>query len=170
MKLREKLCAWLFEVTKKPYAMLFKKNKAAWGLNSTTLLTYPAGSLGHETGQFLQLNGFELISKLETHDVYHVITGMTTSVKDEVGMQFLLLGNGKKSLYLFSTIGICIFLLPEYLKYFHQCYKRGKRYHAIYKLDLHQELNTQLAHLRWRIMKTRSGHVSFFNLLNDHQY
>lgn len=170
MKYREKLCAWMFEVTKGPYAKFFKKKKEGWGLNSMALLTYPAGTLGNEVGHFLRSNQFELIPKLESHDVYHVITGMTTSVKDEVGMQFLLLGNGKRSLYLFSTIGICIFLLPEYFKYFIKCYKKGKQYLPIFNLDLKNELNSQLAHLRWRLLKTKSRSFSYFKLLNDHQY
>jgi ubiquinone biosynthesis protein Coq4 len=169
MKQREKLCAWMFEVTKKPYAKFFKRNKKAWGLNSTMLLTYPAGTLGNEVGNFLRTNKFELLPKLESHDVYHVITGMSTQVKDEVGMQFLLLGNGKKSLYLFSTIGICIFLLPEYFNYFRQCYKKGKTYHPIFQLDLKEELNNQLTHLRWRLRKSRTNSMKTFNLLNDHQ-
>ncbi|MCB9224804.1 MAG: hypothetical protein H6582_11540 [Crocinitomicaceae bacterium] len=169
MNNREKLCAWMFEVTKAPYAALFKRKKTAWGLNSSTLLTYPAGTLGNEVGQFLSTNGFELIPKLESHDVYHVITGMSTTVQDEVGMQFLLLGNGKKSLYLFSTIGICIFLLPEHFKYFIRCYKKGKLYKPIYKLDLYASLNDQLNHIRWKLSKSRSTSISFFKLLNDHQ-
>lgn len=169
MNTREKICAWLFEITKTPYAFVFKRNKEAWKLNSTILLTYPVGSLGHEVGLFLQKNNIELIDKLESHDVYHVITDMSTSVRDEVGMQFLLLGNGKHSVYQFSTIGICIFLLPEHFKHFIRCYKKGKKYKGIHQLVLKEELHNQLTHIQKRLMnKTRASQVRCFGLLNDH--
>ncbi|MBD3638811.1 MAG: hypothetical protein HUJ25_15770 [Crocinitomicaceae bacterium] len=151
MKIREKICAWLFEASKKPYAFIFKRNKKAWSQTSSQLLQFPEGTLGKKVGEFLRKNQFELLDKLESHDVYHVITGMSTSVKDEVGMQFLLLGNGKRSLYLFSTVSICILLLPEYLKYFMKCYKKGKLYHPIHKLNLKLELNNSLNEIRWRL-------------------
>ncbi|MEX1001658.1 MAG: hypothetical protein WDZ35_06045 [Crocinitomicaceae bacterium] len=168
MNKREKLCAWLFEVTKLPYAKLCKQKRAAWKLSSTDLLTFPVGSLGYETGKFLKTNGFELIDKLESHDVYHVITGMSTSVKDEVGMQFLLLGNGKRSLYLFSTVGICFFLLPEHLSYFIRCYKTGKRYHSIFKLNLLAELNTSVLVLRKQLLKHSNNRLKVFTHLSNH--
>jgi hypothetical protein len=167
MKMRERLCAWMFEITKKPYAKLFKKNKKAWNLSSRKLLTFPEGSLGKKVGEFLTKNKFELIDKLESHDVYHVITGMSTSVKDEVGMQFLLLGNGKKSLYMFTTIGICIFLLPEYFQHFIRCYKKGKRYSGIHKIDLHPALVEPLSLVRWRLSNDRTSKLKIFNHLQD---
>lgn len=170
MNNREKLCAWLFEVTQKPYAKLFKRKKDAWELRSNDLLQFPEGSLGNEVGLFLRSNKIELIDKLESHDVYHVITGTGTTVKEEVGMQFLLLGNGKRSVYLFSTIGICLFLLPEHFSYFMHCIRKGRKYHPIHKLDLRSELFNQLALVRWKLVKNRSNaNVRLFQLMNDHK-
>lgn len=166
--LREKLCAWMFEVTKMPYAFLFKRKKEPWNLSSSDLLTYPPQSLGYKVGEFLQTNRFELMDKLESHDVYHVITGMSTSVKDEVGMQFLLLGNGKRSIYLFSTISICLFLLPEYFQYFRSCYKKGRQYGPIFKLELLDELDNNLTHIRWRLKKQKANHIKLYKHLSDH--
>lgn len=170
MNNREKLCAWMFEVTKKPYSALFKRKKEAWNLTSKDLLTFNEGSLGHEVGLFLKTNKIELIDKLESHDVYHVITGMETTVKDEVGMQFLLLGNGKRSVYLFSTIGICLFLLPEHFSYFRSCIKKGKGYAPIHDLDLRSELFNQLSLIRWKLRKDhKPKQIKLFGILNDHK-
>ena len=157
----------MFEVSKKPYARIFKKKKQAWMLSSADLINFPQGSLGHYLGEFLSNNKFELIDKLESHDAFHVITGMSTAVRDEVGMQFLLLGNGKKSLYLFSTITICTVLLPEYFLHFIKCFRLGRRYKAIYKLDLKSELNNQLSDIRWKLRKPRPARIKLFGHLND---
>lgn len=165
---REKLCAWMFEVSKFPYAFLFKRKKEPWNLSSSELLTYPPYTLGYKVGEFLQENRFELIDKLESHDVYHVLTGMSTSVKDEVGMQFLLMGNGKRSFYLFSTVTICLFLLPEYFKYFRSCYKKGKGYGPIFKLELREELDNNLTHIRWRLRKQKTKKIKLYKHLSDH--
>lgn len=160
----------MFEVTKKPYAVLFKRRKDAWSLSSQDLLTFNEGSLGHEVGLFLQFNKIELIDKLESHDVYHVITGMGITVKNEVGMQFFLFGNGKRSAYLFSTTAICIFLLPEYFRYFMKCIKKGREWSPVYNLDLQSELFNQVTLIRWRL-RNQSTHLKIkrFELLNDFQ-
>lgn len=168
MKLREKICAWLFEVTKKPYAVLFKSKREGWGISSSSLLRLPQNTLGYRVGLFLTKNQIDLIPKLEAHDFYHVITGMTTSVKDEIGMQYLLLGNGKRGPYLFSTVGIGTMLLPEYTKYFIQCYRRGKCFEPIYQLNLKKELTTPLSLIRSRVRKSQRSRIQYFKILNDH--
>lgn len=172
MNKREKLCAWLFEVTKKPYALLFKRRKDAWSLCSQDLLTFNEGSLGHEVGRFLRFNKIELIDKLESHDVCHVITGMGITVKNEVGMQFFLLGNGKRSFYLFSTIAICLFLLPEYFRYFMQCIKRGNKWSPLHNLDLQSELFNQVTLIRWRLKNENTSNqaqIRHFGILNENR-
>ena len=168
MNNREKFCAWLFEVSKKPYAYLTKRSKKAWKLSSNDLMQFPVSSLAYETGLFLKKNGFELIDKLESHDFYHVITRMSTAVKDEIGMQFLLLGNGKKSLYMYFTVTLSSMLLPEHYRYFKSCFYRGKRYEPIHRLNLLQELNTPVKHLRNKLLKNRSSRMKVFTHLSNH--
>ena len=41
----------------------------------------------------------------EDHDVFHVLTRTGLTVKNEIELQFYLLGNGKRSLFLFIVIG-----------------------------------------------------------------
>ena len=167
MKLREQLCAWLFDISKQPYAYFFKRRKEAWKLSPSDLLSYPPGTLAHRLGLFLIDNEFELLDKLESHDVFHVITGMSTTVKDELGMQFLLLGNGKRSVYMYLTIILGYALLPEYGRHYKICYKRGKSYQAIEQLDLKKELNYKLSDIRRRLKK-KPGRIRMYAHLNDY--
>lgn len=165
MNNREKLCARLFEWSKAPYQRLFKKEKIAWNLSSNELIEFPQNSLGQQLGLFLQQNGFELIDKLESHDVYHVITGMSTEVKDEIGMQFLLFGNGKRSVYLFATMSIGAMLTPEHFKHYMRCYKKGKGLYPIENLQLYQELKNNLPDIQNRIRKP--SNVKLYNHLDS---
>jgi ubiquinone biosynthesis protein Coq4 len=153
MKVREKLCAWMFEKSKTPYAFIFKRKRIAWPYTSVELLRFPEGTLGKAVGEFLKKNKFELIPKLESHDVYHVLTDMDTTVKDEIAMQFLMIGNGKRSIYMFITIMLGFILLPEYISHYRTSYKRGKSLYPIYDLKLPDSLKESLHFLKIRIEK-----------------
>ena len=98
-------------------------------------------TLGNDLGDFLNKNNFEIQSKLEDHDVIHVLTNTGTTVSDEIGMQFYLLGNGKKSLYLFMVLitGLCFY--PTRLKYFINQFQRGKSAHRFHQLDFSKMLH-----------------------------
>ncbi len=124
MNRREKLCEWLFESSKGPYGKYIKKNKE-WELTREDLMSYDKESLGYALGSFLTTNDFQLLPKLERHDVYHVLTDFTISVKDEIAMQFFFFGNGKRSLYLFFVMIVGAFLFPEHYRYFKKCYRQG---------------------------------------------
>lgn len=114
----------LYEISKKPYQRWFKKNQP-WNIEIPELLHYPDGSLGQRLGQFLCTNHFEVQPKLEDHDVIHVLTGIGTTVAEEIAMQYFLLGNGKRSLYLYMVIASGTFFYPYSFGRFLDCYRRG---------------------------------------------
>tara|TARA_B100000809_G_scaffold222378_1_gene231300 strand:- start:2480 stop:2914 length:435 start_codon:yes stop_codon:yes gene_type:complete len=143
MKNREKICIWLFEKSKTPYAKYFKST-AAWNLNNTDLLSFPTNTLGYELGLFLTTNGYHLIPKLEKHDAYHVITEYGTSVKDEIALQFFFLGNKKRSPYLFGVITIGTLLTPEKITDYYRAYIHGKESTPFHKWNIRQLLNELL--------------------------
>lgn len=93
----------VYEYTKKPYQKYFKRNKP-WEIDKAVLLNYPEGSLGLGLGNFLYKNHFDIQPKLEDHDIIHVLTDTGVSVREEIGMQYYLLGNGKKCVLVFSPI------------------------------------------------------------------
>jgi len=124
----------MYEYTKQPYQKYFKRNKP-WEIDKSKLLDYPEGSLGLGLGNFLYKNHFDIQPKLEDHDIIHVLTDTGISVREEIGMQYYLLGNGKKSLYLFLVILSGTLFYPKHIRYFIQQYKRGRQAHSFYYLN-----------------------------------
>lgn len=134
MKNRKQLIIYLFNFSQKIYIRCFKRTHP-WEITTAELLDYPRNSFGWHLGSFLQRNGFELIPKVESHDALHVISGYGTTVEDEIALQFLSFGNGKRSLYLFGVMLLGILLLPEYLSYYINSYKKGKQLTPFYHWD-----------------------------------
>src|SRR6218665_1177102 len=129
----------MYELSKKPYQKYFKKNEP-WNITPKQLIRYPQESLGFHMGCFLLKYNFEMQPKLEEHDVIHVLTNTGISVIDEIGMQYFLFGNGKKSPYMFMVILIGTLFYPLCLKTFYRFYKRGKNAHSFHDLDFQKML------------------------------
>lgn len=60
-------------------------------INIEELSQLPEGTLGHEVARFLKENGFEPLNSGDwiqrTHDVWHVLTGLSPSEHDELQLQ-----------------------------------------------------------------------------------
>lgn len=129
----------MYEWSKKPYQKFFKKNEA-WNITPKDLIQLPQETLGFHMGCFLLKYQFEMQPQLEDHDVVHVLTNTGVSVIEEIGMQYLLFGNGKRSAYLYMVIFIGTLFYPSKLKTFYKFYKRGKKAHKFYNLDFQKML------------------------------
>ncbi|WP_397363447.1 hypothetical protein [Olleya sp. R77988] len=149
-KQRKQLIAWLFEVTQRIYTKYFKRNQP-WNIKKDNLLLLPKHTFGYHLGLFLDKNGFELIPKVERHDAYHVMTGYNSNEEDEIALQYLCFGNGKRSIYLFGVIIIGSIILPEYWRYYIKSFGIGKNANAFYNLDYKGLLNTSFNTLRGSI-------------------
>ncbi|MEP2936997.1 MAG: Coq4 family protein [Gilvibacter sp.] len=156
--MRKKLVAKLFELSQGFYVRYFKQKKQAWGYTRASLLDFPKGTLGHEMGLFLESNGFEVIDKVERHDAYHVLLGFNTRAQDEVALQYLCFGNGKRSKYLFAVIALGSLILPEYIAYYYNCYKMGKQLNCFHSFDYKLLLNQPLDQLRAAICTSTQEH------------
>lgn len=137
----------MYEISKKPYQKLFKKG-IAWDINVNQLLQLPNDSLGFHLGCFLLKYNFEIQPKLEDHDIIHVLTNTGISVVDEIGMQYYLYGNGKRSLYLLMVIITGTLFYPTRFPYFKQQYQRGKQAHEFYGLNFYNVLSIPLQHIQ----------------------
>ena len=137
----------MYELSKKPYQKFFKKGKA-WDVKVNQLIQLPNDSLGFHLGCFLLKYNFEIQPKLEDHDIIHVLTNTGISVVDEIGMQYYLYGNGKRSLYLIMVIVSGTLFYPTRFSYFKQQYKRGKTAHEFYGLDFLNMLSFSLTHIQ----------------------
>ncbi|WP_452226322.1 Coq4 family protein [Lacinutrix cladophorae] len=150
MKKRKQLIEWLFEKSQKIYTNIFKKHQP-WGIYKAELLTYPEASLGKHLGEFLDKNNFELISKVERHDAYHTLTGFGTKVEDEIALQCLCFGNGKRSPYLYGAIVLGVIILPEYYKYYYKSYLIGKNANSFHQYDYKKLLQVNIHSFRMSI-------------------
>lgn len=137
--MRDYLIEKLYECSKKPYQKYFKKNEP-WKIDKTKLMDYPEESLGYGLGSFLYLNHFDIQEKLEDHDIIHVLTCTGVSVYEEIGMQYYLFGNGKRSLYLYMVILSGTVFYPKRIPYFIREYKKGKNALPFHYLDFSKML------------------------------
>jgi len=137
----------LYEWSLAPYRKWFKTN-TPWELPATTLLQYPSESLGFHLGCFLITYDFSPQPQLEDHDVFHTLTQSGITVPEEIAMQFYLLGNGKRSIYLFIVIILGGLLFPDHYRRFREGYRKGKQAHRFYHLDFLQLLDHPLHELK----------------------
>ena len=145
--MRDLIIEKLYEITKKPYQKYFKKG-VAWEVTPSELIRYDQESLGFHLGCFLLKYNFEMQPKLEDHDIIHVLTDTQVAVTDEIGMQYFLLGNGKRSLYLYMVIAIGTLFYPTQMKHFVKQYARGKTAHRLHDLDFLKLLTFPITALR----------------------
>ena len=137
----------MYEWSKKPYQKFFKKNEP-WNITPKDLILLPNDSLGFHMGCFLLKYNFEIQPKLEDHDIIHVLTNTGISVVEEIGMQYYLYGNGKRSLYLIMVIASGTLFYPTRFSYFKQQYQRGKAAHEFYGLDFLNMLSVPLSNIQ----------------------
>lgn len=137
----------MYEISKKPYQKFFKKGKA-WDVEANQLIQLPSDSLGFHLGCFLLKYNSEIQAKLEDHDIIHVLTNTGISVVEEIGMQYYLLGNGKRSLYLWMVIITGTLFYPTRFSYFKQQYQRGKQTHEFYGLDFLNMLSVPITNIQ----------------------
>lgn len=130
------------------YTQLFKRHKKAWDIRKQELILYPAGTLGRALGEFYYEKGFDIMPKLENHDVFHLITETGTEIQDEIAMQYLLFGNGKLSLYMFSMIMIGTLIYPEFIRYYLSHFFLGKEFSRFHNKDFSQLLDSSLLYLK----------------------
>jgi len=151
--LRERLLINLVEWTKPIYKVMIQHTRKKWNHNQATLSDFPNRTMGKDLANFLERENFDLMPYYETHDLLHVLLHYQTTVVDEGRMQFFLLGNGKKSLYLYGTVALSLILLPEYWRSFREAYKRGQSSLDFSKWKFEHLLHEQTAVLRQMIFK-----------------
>ncbi|AWM15176.1 hypothetical protein DI487_15790 [Flavobacterium sediminis] len=138
--MKDKIIEFFYKMIKIPYQLLFKRVKP-WGISVESLLLFDAGTLGNDLGLFFKNNAFEVQDSLEEHDVFHVLTTIGTTVKEEVDLQFYLLGNGKRSPFTLLVILTGIVFYPIHYNSFRNCYKRGKNAYLFYDLEFYKLLH-----------------------------
>jgi len=112
------------------------------------LINYPEDSLGFALAEFLQQQHPDSQATLEQSDIFHVLTNTGLSHESQIGLQFYLIGNGKKSpLTLLSAIIGSAFFLHR-LPYFFEQYKKGKSALLFHQLEFTKMLDQPLTKIR----------------------
>lgn len=137
--MRAALLRRLFEGTHGLYAAT--RTREPWGLSTEDLCAFPAGTFGRALGEHLRARGFALMPRLEDHDAMHLITGVDTDEVSEVELQFVLGGNGKRSLYLIGTLILGSMVFPEHLPRFVRAWARGAATPCLHTLDVRAMLD-----------------------------
>ncbi len=107
--IREKL-SWKIAFGLKPFYLFLRRNRKAWDVDMHSLEKMPAHTLGNDLFLFLKANNLTLMPKIEFHDVYHVLFELNTDIKSETLLQFVPLGNGRRSLpFIASTFVSAMF-------------------------------------------------------------
>lgn len=106
-------------------------------------------TLGNKLGKFLTKHNYSIQEKLEEHDVFHVLTNTGTTVINEIEMQFYLLGNGKRSPFVFIVMATGIVFYPFEYEKFYKSYKKGKQAHQFYHLDFSKILHLPLTEIQY---------------------
>lgn len=144
--MRDKFVLFMFNLSVGIYAKFHKQDP--WQIDMQQLKLYPSGSLGCALKDFLVKNHFSLMENLENHDVMHVLTHTGVTVPDEISLQFYLLGNGKRSLYAFTSIFAGLLFYPEKTKFFRQRYRAGKSARPMHHVDFRNLLQRSIQQLR----------------------
>ncbi|KAA1247186.1 hypothetical protein [Aquimarina sp. RZ0] len=137
----------LYEWSKIPYQKWFKKEEP-WNISIAQLLQYPNISLGFHLGSFLLQHDFTPQPKLENHDVFHVLTKTGITVPEEISMQYYLLGNGKRSIYLYTVILIGTLLYLDKFRLFREAFQNGRHAFVFHKLDYKKLLDHSIDTIR----------------------
>ena len=144
---RERL-SWKIAYALKPLYFALRRNRKAWSCTIEDMEAMPAGSLGFEVAAFLNRHGLEIMPRAEWHDVYHVVFGYETNIRDEACIQFVPLGNGRRSLpYLACTLVSAAFY-PEFWGDFYAAYKRGRSAVRFHDWDFEPMLSLPLTEVR----------------------
>ena len=139
----------LYKTIKIPYENLFKTKAKSWNLTIDDYMNHTENTLGYKLGSFLKKHNYSIQEKLEEHDVFHVLTNTGITVVNEIEMQFYLLGNGKRSPFVFIVIAAGIFFYPTNYKKFYKSYKKGKYAHQFYHLDFSKILHMPLTEIQY---------------------
>ena len=130
-------------------------SKKPWGISTQELLTYSNDSFGYHLGIFLNTNNFELVPKGERHDCYHLLTNYGTNVEDEVALQYVCFGNGKRSPYLMGVLLVGTIILPDYYKYYIKSYKLGRNCNQFHHFKYENLLHFSFQDIREGIFNTQ---------------
>ncbi|MES2703634.1 MAG: hypothetical protein V4649_13410 [Bacteroidota bacterium] len=132
--LRERL-AWKIAYGLRPLYFAMRKHRKAWGVTYDDLALMPEGTLGNDLAKFLYTHQLAMMPRAEFHDVYHVLFNYGTNIRDESCIQFVPVGNGRRTLPYLVCIAVTMAFYPEYWGDFYKAYQTGRRANKFHDWD-----------------------------------
>ncbi len=156
--IREQIAGRIVNFSKPIYFLLRYKRKA-WKVTQAELATYPQNSLGKDLSEFLTANNLQLMPKAEFHDVYHVLLGFGTTMREETCIQFVSMGNGNYSLPHLAANFTSLLFYPEHWGDFKDAFMRGRKAARFYDLDFENLLKMPTSRLRECLLYKRERYI-----------
>lgn len=134
----------------------------AWHLkcnHNTTIpihANYPKGSLGDAIQQFKNTSLLHSTSNIQTHEIYHILSGYTTDSVGEICLQYFLAGNGKVSFFTFLLL-LAPICYPEHIHLFIRAYNRGKKSREFHHWNFAHLLNENICDIKRMIFHSNKN-------------
>ena len=144
---REKL-SWKIAYALKPLYFFLRRNRKKWSVTIQDMEQMPPGSLGYDLAAFLSRYNLDIMPQAEWHDVYHVLFGYETNIRDEACIQFVPLGNGRWSVPHIACTLVSAAFYPEFWGDFYAAFKRGRGANKFHDWDFEPLLQLPTATVR----------------------
>ncbi len=127
--------AMLLVNSMKPFYFALRSHRKIWRITQADLAQMPEGSLGRDLYAFLHNNGLKLMPRAEFHDVYHVLFGFGTTMREETTIQFISMGNGRYSIPHMATNMVSLAFYPEHWGDYYKAFQMGRRANTFHDWD-----------------------------------
>lgn len=148
-ELRTKIVLWIAQTIN---PQIYSNHE--FSINLEELRQLPENTLGHEVARFLDENGFAPINSgdwiQQTHDVWHVLTGLQPSKHDEFMLQAFTRAQVFRPS---STILVLIGLVTRQINFTDtfKAYRSGRLVNRLVIWDIQSEWQTPLAEVRRKL-------------------
>ncbi len=156
--IRERIADRIVNVAK-PLYFLLRFRRKTWKVTREELASYPINSLGKDLYNFLESNNVQLMPRAEFHDVFHLLLGYGTTMREETCIQFVSMGNGNYSLPHLVTNITSLLFFPENWGEYRKAIIRGRQAARFYDLDFEQLLKMPSNRLRECLLYKKERYI-----------
>ena len=140
--LTHKIALPLLKMVRRPNVFTYTKEQ---------LMLLPPGSLGNDLFLFLEKRNLPLLTHYARHDLKHVLLNYDTTDEGEACLQTFMLGNGRVSFPVLSTVLYGFITMPEHWKKMQLAYKQGRSSNPFHSWKWNELLQKQTSDLRRKI-------------------
>lgn len=148
--IRSKLLVLLTHTIALPILKIIRKKKI-FPYSMEKLSALPYETVGNELWQVLNEQNLRLLPYYEKHDIKHVVLQYPFTDEGEVSLQFFMLGNGRISFRVLSTVIYGVITMPEFYSSFKKAFRKGKEIPWLDQLDWFSIMEIPLLQIQQQI-------------------